>query len=162
MCLRCITVHCISFGFLLLVRQNKLSEDTTFESWDFSLFSDALLKERSMSLIFCSFVDFMHTHIDSVWLIHLNRALTQQNAGQGEREMLPPPWWCIHRHRTSQKHTVFWWQYQAAPGTLWWIVGSDETECLFCECGKKLLLWSQRIIYFECADAGVVSCSCLV
>lgn len=96
-----------------------------------------LLKTKKKPFKFrqCRFYAYSH------WLsvTHALKLSFHRAKCRSGREMLPPPWWCIHWCETSQKQTVFWWLYQAAPGTLWWIVGTDETRCLFFfyECGKK-------------------------
>lgn len=148
----------ISLVFRPLVRQNKSFEDTALRIFHKLLLLFLKTEKRPWYFIAqCRFYACTH------WLSlsHTFKPSFHRAKCRSGREMLPPPRWCIHGRKTSQKRTVFWWLYQAAPGTLWWIVGTDEIECLFCECGKNLLPWSLRIIHSECADAGTVSC-CLV
>lgn len=56
---------------------------------------------------------------------HLNGVFTEQNAGQGDRCYHPPDD-AFTVENKPKTQTVFWWGFQEASGTQWWIVGMER------------------------------------
>lgn len=90
----------------------------------------------------------MHSHIDSVWLIHLNQAFTEKNAGQRER--------CYHP--TAKKKLTFDDGTRQPLGRYEWLWVLMRLSVCFASVGK---IWGLSTLW-KCVKTGVVLCSGLI